>query len=38
MVKIEFKKIKMAYGLIENIKGYHIHLLFFFSITHWKKM
>jgi hypothetical protein len=26
MMKIEFKKIKMAYGLIINIKGNHIRL------------
>jgi len=24
-MKIEFKKMKMASGLIKNIKGYHIH-------------
>jgi hypothetical protein len=25
ILKIEFYKTKMAYGLIKNIKGYHIH-------------
>jgi hypothetical protein len=26
-LKIEFKKIKMAYVLLKNLKGYHIHFL-----------
>jgi len=26
MLKIVFQKIKMAHGLIRDIKGYHIHL------------
>jgi hypothetical protein len=26
MLKIEFKKIKVVYGPIRNIKGYYIHL------------
>jgi high-affinity Fe2+/Pb2+ permease len=26
MLKIEFQKIKVAYGLIKDIRGYHIHL------------
>jgi CRISPR/Cas system CMR-associated protein Cmr5 small subunit len=29
MMKIEFKKIKMAYGLIQIIKGCHIHVCSF---------
>jgi hypothetical protein len=32
MLKVEFKKIKMAYGLIRNIKGYHIR--FFRLLTY----
>jgi len=30
MLKIESRKIKFAYGLIKNIKGYHIYVLVVF--------
>ena len=31
MLKIEFKNIKMPYGLIRYIKGHHIHLFSSFN-------
>jgi hypothetical protein len=35
MPKINFKKKKLAYGLIRDIKGYHIHI--FRLLTHQLK-